>query len=324
MTAILGWPSSGRRRAECRAAPLYRVLCNNGHALLDLINSILDLAKIESGRLTLEHISFDLRDVVEKSAQTLAIRAHVKRLELIVSIAPDVPNALLGDPLRLRQVLLNLIGNAIKFTENGEVLISVERESSPSDSLHLKFSVRDTGIGIAKDKIPVLFAAFEQADTSTARKYGGSGSSRDRQAHCRSHAGRGYAGERARQGKRLQLHFAIRTGAQPAGASDGRISALPSADRRSQPGRARGGAPDAKRSRRNSYGRRVLRGRHHAIERARTAGQPPRLVLLGDRIASQTPQAMEQLITEASQCEASIIAMIYCDNLTADLARLNL
>jgi PAS domain S-box-containing protein len=176
MTAILGMAdllAEGQLNAEQRR--YIEILCNNGHTLLDLINSILDLAKIESGRLTLEHVAFDLSEVMEKSAQTLAIRAHAKQLELIVSIAPDVPTALVGDPLRLRQVLINLIGNAIKFTEHGEVLVAVERNCAQGDPLCLKFSVSDTGIGIAKDKLPVLFGAFTQIDSSTARKYGGSG-----------------------------------------------------------------------------------------------------------------------------------------------------
>ena len=139
MTAILGMAellAESELNAEQRR--YIEILCNNGNALLDLINSILDLAKIESGRLTLEHVGFDLSEVVEKSAQTLAIHAHAKGLELIVSIAPDVPTALIGDPLRLRQVLINLIGNAIKFTEQGEVLVSVERESAPGEPLRLE------------------------------------------------------------------------------------------------------------------------------------------------------------------------------------------
>ena len=176
MTAILGMAellAEGELNAEQRR--YIEILGNNGHALLDLINSILDLAKVESGRLTLERVGFDLREVVEKSAQTLAIRAHAKGLELTVSIAPGVPTALLGDPLRLRQVLINLIGNAIKFTEHGEVLVAVDRDYAPDEPIRLKFGVRDTGIGIAKDKVPALFAAFSQADSSTARKYGGSG-----------------------------------------------------------------------------------------------------------------------------------------------------
>ena len=176
MTAILGMAellAEGELNEEQRR--YIEILNNNGYALLDLINSILDLAKVESGRLTLEHVAFDLREVVQKSAQTLALRAHAKRLELIVSVASDIPFVVMGDPLRLRQVLINLIANAIKFTDQGEVVVSVDRNCVPDDPLCLKFSVRDTGIGIAKDKLPLLFAAFAQADSSTARKYGGSG-----------------------------------------------------------------------------------------------------------------------------------------------------
>src|SRR5208282_3945064 len=150
-------------------------LVNNGTALLELINSILDLAKIESGRLSLERIPFDLYDLVEKAAETLAMRAHEKNLELIVRIAPTVRADLIGDSLRLRQILINLIGNAIKFTEAGEVQVTVEPDGAPDDPGCLRFSVADTGIGIAPDKLPTLFSAFTQADSSTTRKYGGSG-----------------------------------------------------------------------------------------------------------------------------------------------------
>ena len=325
MTAILGMAellAEGELNVEQRR--YIEILCNNGHALLDLINSILDLAKIESGRLTLEHISFDVRDVVRKSAQTLAIRAHAKRLELIVSIASDVPNALLGDPLRLRQVLINLIGNAITFTENGEVVVSVERASSPSDSLQLKFSVRDTGIGIAKDKIPVLFAAFAQADTSTARKYGGSGLGLAIVKRIVS----------LMQGE-VTLGSELGKGSVFSFISPFELEPNPPATElwpdlghfpvlivdHNQTARA------VVRQMLSGHGAIVTEASSYeaaitAMEQARNAGRPPRLVLLGDRIASQKPQAIERLIALASQCEASIVTMIYCDNLTADISRL--
>ncbi|MGH7925851.1 MAG: PAS domain S-box protein [Candidatus Binatus sp.] len=148
---------------------------SNGHALLELINSILDLAKVESGRLSLEAVEFGLKDATEKALETLAIRAHEKGLELMVRFAPEVPELVLGDPLRLGQVLLNLIGNAIKFTEKGQVLVAVERDPDATAAGGLKFAVTDTGIGIAADKLHLLFNAFSQADSSTSRKYGGSG-----------------------------------------------------------------------------------------------------------------------------------------------------
>ena len=148
---------------------------NNGNALLELINSILDLARIESGRLSLEKIPFDLRDTVRKCAETLAVRAREKQLALTVLFSPGLRTDLIGDSLRLRQILINLIGNAIKFTEHGEVRITAEPDPNSIDPGCIRFSVADTGIGIAADKVPSLFTAFTQADSSTTRKYGGSG-----------------------------------------------------------------------------------------------------------------------------------------------------
>ena len=148
---------------------------SNGHALLALINGILDLAKVESGRISLEAVEFDLKDVTEKVLETLAIRAHEKGLELMVRFVPGLPELVLGDPLRLSQILINLIGNAIKFTHQGQVLVAVEHDADATAAGALKFTVTDTGIGIAADKRHLLFHAFSQADSSTSRKYGGSG-----------------------------------------------------------------------------------------------------------------------------------------------------
>jgi PAS domain S-box-containing protein len=146
---------------------------SNGNALLALINDILDLAKVESGRISLEAVEFNLKDAAEKVLETLAIRAHEKGLELMVRFAPEVPELVLGDPLRLGQILINLIGNAIKFTQAGQVLVAVEADSTVAG--RLKFTVTDTGIGIAADKRDLLFRPFSQGDSSTSRKYGGSG-----------------------------------------------------------------------------------------------------------------------------------------------------
>ncbi len=146
---------------------------SNGNALLALINGILDLAKVESGRISLEAVEFNLKDAAEKVLETLAIRAHEKGLELTVRFAPEVPELVLGDPLRLGQILINLIGNAIKFTHKGQVMLAVEADSAIAG--RLKFTVTDTGIGIAADKRGLLFHPFSQADSSTSRKYGGSG-----------------------------------------------------------------------------------------------------------------------------------------------------
>ncbi|MBN1595967.1 response regulator [candidate division FCPU426 bacterium] len=143
--------------------------------LLGLINDILDFSKIESGRLTLEEIDFDLRTVVETATETLATRASEKNLDLACRITPCTPTALIGDPGRLRQVLLNLLGNAIKFTMQGEVSLTVDTASENEKSAELVFTVKDTGIGIPEDKHKMIFEIFTQADTSTTRRYGGTG-----------------------------------------------------------------------------------------------------------------------------------------------------
>ncbi|MGD0074894.1 MAG: response regulator [Candidatus Binataceae bacterium] len=147
----------------------------NGDALLELINGILDLAKVESGRMSLELADFDLNQLIETLLETHGLRAHEKGLELAARVLPDVPLTLIGDPLRLSQILVNLLGNAIKFTKTGEVVLTVEREPDSAGSVGLRFSVSDTGIGIPTDKLQSIFASFTQADSSTTRRYGGSG-----------------------------------------------------------------------------------------------------------------------------------------------------
>jgi len=150
----------------------------NGGTLLTLLDDILDLAKVESGRLQLEKAQFDLGDMVEKTVETLAVRAHGKGLELVARIAPGAPQRLFGDPLRLRQVLMNLLGNAIKFTELGAVELTVTAEDGAqagSAPRVMSFSVADTGIGIEPAKLGAIFSNFTQADSSDTRKYGGSG-----------------------------------------------------------------------------------------------------------------------------------------------------
>jgi len=143
--------------------------------LLDLINEILDLSKIEAGKIELENISFDLHELVESTCLTLSSKAHSKGLELFCRISPDVPEILVGDPVRLKQILINLIGNAIKFTERGHVMVEVRKVAEKDDEITLHFSVSDTGIGIPEDKIGKIFESFSQADSSTTRKYGGTG-----------------------------------------------------------------------------------------------------------------------------------------------------
>jgi two-component system sensor histidine kinase/response regulator len=147
---------------------------SSGDALMTVINDILDFSKIEAGKLELDPIEFNMRDTIEDTARTLALRCHQKGLELVTDIQPGIPEVLVGDPVRLGQVLLNLLGNAVKFTELGEVILRVEREPT-QHGVCLHFSVRDTGIGIPADRQKLIFEAFTQADNSTTRKYGGTG-----------------------------------------------------------------------------------------------------------------------------------------------------
>ncbi|HXP44532.1 MAG TPA: response regulator [Candidatus Acidoferrales bacterium] len=148
---------------------------SSSESLLSVINDILDFSKVESGKLDLEMIAFNLYDCVGETMKTLALRAHQKGLELAYDADPEVPSQLVGDPGRLRQILINLIGNAIKFTQHGEVLVTIERLSQDARGVELHFKVKDTGIGIPPEKQGLLFKAFSQADSSTTRKYGGTG-----------------------------------------------------------------------------------------------------------------------------------------------------
>ncbi len=152
-----------------------RIFRRAGDTLLNLINDLLDLSKVEAGRLELEKVDFDLSELIEKTVEVMAIRAHEKDIELLYNIMPDVPTNLIGDPDRLSQILFNLIGNAIKFTERGEVMLSIENDRRAKECGSLLFSVSDTGIGIPPDKLERIFDSFTQADSSITHKYGGTG-----------------------------------------------------------------------------------------------------------------------------------------------------
>ncbi|MEZ5447209.1 MAG: response regulator [Gammaproteobacteria bacterium] len=146
-----------------------------GEALLSLVNDILDLSKIEAGQLVLESIEFDLHELIENAVDLYALKTEEKGLSLIAYIGRDVPHRLVGDPTRLRQIILNLIGNATKFTETGGIVLRVSRESTDDTRPRLRFAVQDTGIGIPAAKKDAIFASFTQVDSSTTRKYGGTG-----------------------------------------------------------------------------------------------------------------------------------------------------
>ncbi len=159
--------SEQRRQAETVRA--------SAETLLFLINEILDFAKIEAGKLELEVVDFDLRNIVEGFAGTLALQAYTKGIELACGVEPALPSKVRGDPVRLRQILMNLGSNAVKFTQKGETVISVAKESETGETVWIRFSVRDTGIGIPGEKMGLLFTKFTQLDASTTRRYGGTG-----------------------------------------------------------------------------------------------------------------------------------------------------
>jgi protein-histidine pros-kinase len=148
---------------------------SSAEALLTIVNDILDFSKIEAGKMEFESLAFSIQDIVLEAVRVLAVSAHKKGLELIADVRPEVPSRIVGDPTRLRQVIINLIGNAIKFTDRGEVLIKVEVDQRTDRSVFLRFSIRDTGIGVPAEKQQAIFEAFSQADVSTTRRFGGTG-----------------------------------------------------------------------------------------------------------------------------------------------------
>lgn len=177
MNAVIGMTELLRQTELTREQREYvDLVSQSAESLLGLLNDILDFSKIEARKLELERIPFSLRDTVGKSGQTLTLRAAEKGLEIACRIAPDIPDRLIGDPGRIRQILINLISNAIKFTERGEVAVDVSvAEQDMGDQLWLDFSVRDTGIGIPAEKQAAVLEAFTQVDASTTRRYGGTG-----------------------------------------------------------------------------------------------------------------------------------------------------
>ncbi len=187
-----------------------KIVSESAESLLDIINQILDFSKIEAGKLELESIDFNVREVIGDTLKTLGVRAHAKQLELAWQVHSDVPPWLCGDAVRLRQCLINLVGNAIKFTQQGEVIVNVECEATPDTDVTLKISVSDTGVGIPLEKQQRVFSAFEQADTSTTREFGGTGLGLAITSRIANAMGGGYS-SRKHTGKRqhLPLHRAF-------------------------------------------------------------------------------------------------------------------
>jgi signal transduction histidine kinase/CheY-like chemotaxis protein len=180
-------------------------------SLLTVINDILDFSKIEAGRIDLEAIDFNLRDCLETSLKTLAIRADEKGLELLCEVAPEVPEVVRGDSGRLRQIIINLTGNAIKFTDKGEVAVKVQVEATHERDLSLRFTVADSGIGIPREKLQVIFEPFSQADSSTTRKYGGTGLGLTISSRLVGMMG-GKIWVESELGRGSQFHFTVRVG----------------------------------------------------------------------------------------------------------------
>lgn len=176
MNSVLGMAELlGETELDAEQRRYLNLIQANGETLLELINSILDLARIESGRLNLAAGEFDPRELVEQVLDALAVAAFEKGLELVARVSLEVPRRVVGDAFRLRQVLTNLIGNAIKFTERGQVVVRLDRDPDFRAASALRFTVIDTGIGIAADKMKMIFEPFRQADSSNTRGYGGSG-----------------------------------------------------------------------------------------------------------------------------------------------------
>ncbi len=188
----------------------------SANTLLTLINDILDFSKIEAGKFALEQVPFNLRDLLGDTTRASALRAHQKGLELACHVRPGVPDTVIGDPVRLRQVVSNLVGNAIKFTSRGEVVVHADVESHSRNGVVLRFAVRDTGIGILPEKQKKIFEAFAQADTSTTREYGGTGLGLAITSQLLDMMGGGIWVE-SETGKGSTFHFTAQFGLPPSG-----------------------------------------------------------------------------------------------------------
>ncbi|MBF0622754.1 MAG: PAS domain S-box protein [Magnetococcales bacterium] len=177
MNAVIGMTDLALSTELTREQRQYlEIVLQSSNALLSIINSILDFSKIESGKLVLEQVDFDPVTVIEQGCETLAVQAHNKGLDLLCHVDPMVPHVVNGDPIRLRQIIINLVGNAIKFTHEGEVIVRVKEDRTNTAKGHrLNFSISDTGIGIKQEKLDLIFDSFSQAEGSTTRKFGGTG-----------------------------------------------------------------------------------------------------------------------------------------------------
>ena len=205
----------------------------SGESLLAIVNDVLDISKIEAGHLTVETIPFSLRECIDDAMKTLVIEASAKRLDFSWEVAPETPDALLGDPLRLRQIVLNLVGNAIKFTQQGSVIVRVRPEACADGDLSCYFSVRDTGVGIPLEKQAAVFSPFQQVEASTTRHYGGTGLGLTISARLVERM-RGRIWLESTPGKGSTFHFTVRFGLADRTAETPPRPGTPPATRRTQ------------------------------------------------------------------------------------------
>ena len=296
--------------------------------LLGLMNDLLDFSKIEAGKLELDPADFSLRAAVGDTLHALAMRAHRKGLELVCHVQPDVPDALIGDAGRLRQVLLNLVGNAIKFTDEGEVVVRVEAagDRAPEDEAGLRFVVSDSGIGISPDQQERIFRAFEQEDTSTTRKYGGTGLGLTIAARLVALMG-GTITVDSRPGRGSTFSFTARFGRQPPSSEP--VVARPPAQLRD----LRVLIVDD-----NATNRRILEEwlrswrmepaavndgltALNALWRAVSAGRPYALVLLDARMPDTDGLALAAKLREQAELAATRIILLTSGDRPGDLVR---
>jgi two-component system, sensor histidine kinase and response regulator len=315
--------------ADTDLTPLQREYLSTLHAsadgLLGVINDILDVSKLEAGKLHLEEAELDLVEVVDDAMKTLAVRAHQQGLELVHRVAPDAPACVLGDALRLRQVLLNLVGNGIKFTERGEVSleVTVARESMETWGAH--FAVRDTGVGIAQAEVERLFAPFEQADMSTTRRHGGTGLGLTITRHLVERMG-GRVWVDSTPGEGSTFHFTARFKVAPPGATVADDSAVALAGRRAL-------IVDD-----NATNRRVLEelgagwglrttsvdggpAALASVEAAWAAGEPYEVVLLDVRMPGMDGFAVAEAMRPNPHMAGATIVMLTSDDRSQDQAR---
>jgi two-component system sensor histidine kinase/response regulator len=321
MTALLLDTTLTREQREY-AETVHR----SGEALLSIINDILDFSKIEAGRLELEPVPFGLRESLGEMLKTLAPLAHAKGLELVYEIRPDVPDDLVGDTGRIGQIVLNLVGNAIKFTERGEVAVRVDTEAVTAETVTLNVSVQDTGIGIPDDKSRLIFDAFAQADASTTRRFGGTGLGLaiSRRLVERM-SGRIWLESEVGRGSTFHFTVELQRAEQPV---PKRIAAPPRALR----GLPVLAADD------NATNRRLLeatltswgvaativadgRSALAALEQARASGRMFRLVLLDARMPDLDGFAVAERIRQEPGLAGATVMLLTSDVMSGDLAR---